>query len=189
MHANYARFLTVLLYTVSVLFAPVYAGSLPRIILQSSVFADSAAIPAPYTCTGLDQSPPLRWSGIPARATTLAIIVKDPDAPGRTFVHWVLYNLPASVSELPADLPKTPTLAQGAAQGVTGFGQIGYWGPCPPPGPLHHYYFVIYALDVKLHLKPGASANEVERAVRGHILGKGELLGTFGRDGDPKLER
>jgi Raf kinase inhibitor-like YbhB/YbcL family protein len=189
MHANYARFLTFLLCKVSVLSAPAYAGSPPRIVLQSTVFADSAAIPAPYTCAGLDHSPPLRWSVVPARATTLAIIVKDPDAPGGTFVHWVLYNLPATVSELPANLLKTPTLPQGADQGVTGFDRTGYWGPCPPPGPPHHYHFVIYALDAKLHLKPGAGANEVERAATGHILGKGELIGTFGRDGDPKLER
>jgi Raf kinase inhibitor-like YbhB/YbcL family protein len=168
--------------------APAKAGSPPRAVLQSRVFADSTTIPTPYTCAGLDHSPPLKWSGIPAGTRTLAIIVTDPDAPGGSFVHWVLYNLPASVSELPANLPKTPTLVQGAAQGVTGFDRTGYWGPCPPPGPPHHYHFVIYALDVKLPLAPGASAYEIERAATGHILGKAELTGIFGRGGDPGFE-
>jgi Raf kinase inhibitor-like YbhB/YbcL family protein len=187
MDVNYARVLTLIWFTAIILPPPIFAGS-PRIALKSSGFADSAAIPAPYTCAGLDQSPPLRWAGVPARSITLVIIVKDPDAPGGTFVHWVLYNLPATMSGLPANLPKTPTLTQGAAQGVTGFDRVGYSGPCPPPGPPHHYHFVIYALDVKLHLPPGATVSEVERAAAGHILGEGDLLGTFGR-GDPELER
>ena len=183
MHANYARFLTFLLCMLTILSAAVYAELLPRIVLESNAFPNGAKIPALYTCSGPDDSPPLKWTGLPPGAMTLAIIVTDPDAPGGDFVHWLIYDLPASFSRLPTNLPKSPTLAQGAAQGITSFGRSGYWGPCPPPGPPHRYHFVIYAVDRKLRLKAGANAIEVERALKGHVLGKGELVGIFGRGG------
>jgi len=107
--------------------------------------------------------------------------VRDPDAPIGSYVHWVLYNLPANVSGLPAAIPTAPTIAQGAVQGVNGSGASGYQGPCPPPGAAHHYHFKLYALDVKLGLPLGATADEVEHAMNGHVIASAELIGTFGR--------
>jgi len=98
-----------------------------------------------------------------------------------SYVHWVLYNLPASVNELPAGIPTTPTIVQGALQGVNGSGANGYQGPCPPPGAAHHYHFKLYALDRKLDLPPGETAEEIEHAMKGHLIASAELIGTFGR--------
>jgi Raf kinase inhibitor-like YbhB/YbcL family protein len=98
-----------------------------------------------------------------------------------SYVHWVLYNLPADVTGLPAAIPPTATLKSGAVQGVNGRGASGYQGPCPPPGSVHHYHFRLYALDVRLNLAAGASAGEVEQAIKGHVLASGDLVGTFAR--------
>ncbi len=111
------------------------------------------------------------------------LIMDDPDAPGRTFLHWLLYGLPVGVSSLPEGVPQTPVLEAlgGARQGRTDFGKVGYGGPCPPRGRPHRYFFRLYALDAELDLSPGASRAEVEAAMRGHVLGEGELMGTYGR--------
>jgi Raf kinase inhibitor-like YbhB/YbcL family protein len=149
--------------------------------ITSSAFAPNGTIPKKYTCDGPDVSPPLRWSEPPAGTQSLALIMDDPDAPAGTWVHWVLYNLPASVRELPENLPKVEQLPDGARQGRNDFRKTGYGGPCPPKGPAHRYFFKLYALDTKLDLKAGATKADVEKAMQGHILAQGELVGRYGR--------
>jgi len=151
--------------------------------ITSSAFAPGATIPVGYTCKSTQvQSPPLAWKGLPGDAKTLALIVKDPDAPNGTFIHWVVYNLPSSLTGLDANVPPTGKLANGGLQGANGLGEIGYKGPCPPPGsPPHHYHFELSALDTALDLKPGATAAEVEAAARGHVKATADLVGTFAR--------
>jgi len=109
------------------------------------------------------------------------LITDDPDAPGGTFTHWVLFNLPADTRSLAENVSKVDELPNGARQGKNGFRKIGYGGPCPPPGKPHRYYFRLYAFDQKLDLKPGASKEEVEKAMEGHTLGKAEIMGKYGR--------
>ena len=130
-----------------------------RMQLTSTVFAEGAAIPAKHTCDAKNVSPPLKWSGVPAGAKSLALIVDDPDAPVGTWVHWVLYDLPATGSEL----------------------HLGYGGPCPPPGKPHRYFFKLYALDAVLDLKPGLTKKDLEKAMEGHILERAQLMGTYQR--------
>lgn len=148
--------------------------------VMSSAFQEGGMIPADYTCDGKDISPPLSWSGIPEGAVTLALICDDPDAPLGTWVHWVLYNLPASVQELPAGVPPQEKLASGAVQGKNDFRKLGYGGPCPPGG-THRYYFKLYALDKALDLKPGATKKELLKAMEGHVLAEGQLMGRYRR--------
>jgi len=145
-----------------------------------SAFQEGGMIPADYTCDGKNISPPLSWSGMPEKAVTLALICDDPDAPVGTWVHWVLYNLPASAKELPADVPPEEKLASGAVQGKNDFRKVGYGGPCPPGG-THRYYFKLYALDKALDLKPGATKKELLKAMEGHILAEGQLMGRYKR--------
>ena len=151
--------------------------------LTSPAFAAGAAIPAKHTCDGPDLSPALAWSGAPPAAKTFALIVDDPDAPAGTWVHWVLLNLTATLAALPENLPKSETLPQlgGAAQGRNDFRKIGYGGPCPPPGKPHRYFFKLYALDAVLPLEAGATKADVERAMKGHVLGQAQLMGTYAR--------
>jgi len=149
--------------------------------VTSSAFQAGQAIPAKYTCEGADISPPLEWSGVPASAKSLALICDDPDAPGGTWVHWVLYDLPATITELREATETKEELPNGARQGRNDFKQIGYGGPCPPKGGTHRYYFKIYALDIELNLKSGATKSEVENAMKGHILAEGKLMGTYQR--------
>ena len=150
-------------------------------VLQSSAFANGAAIPRRYTCDGADQSPPLEWSRLPNGVKSLALIVEDPDAPRGTFTHWVLFNLPPSPPELPAGVPRQAILDNGARQGRNDFRRAGYGGPCPPSGPPHHYHFSMYALDAPLDLTPGATAAEVRSAMAGHVISHAELIGTYKR--------
>jgi Raf kinase inhibitor-like YbhB/YbcL family protein len=126
-------------------------------------------------------SPALNWSDPPAGTQSFALIADDPDAPVGTWVHWVLYDLPADTRSLAENLPKQEQLSNAARQGRNDFRRIGYGGPCPPPGKPHRYFFKLYALDTKLSLKAGAAKAEVERAVQGHILAQGELMGRYGR--------
>lgn len=145
------------------------------ITLTSTAFGDGTPIPVKYTCDGADVSPPLAWSGAPAGTKTFALICDDPDAPGKTWVHWVLYNLPGSAGQL------GESTFGGALQGMTDFGRPGYGGPCPPPGKPHRYFFKLYALDGPLSLKAGATKADVERAMQGHVLAQAQLMGTYGR--------
>lgn len=149
--------------------------------LRSSAFIASGTIPRKHTCDGADLSPALEWTGVPEGARTLALICDDPDAPVGTWVHWVLYNLPADVTRLPEGIPSTETIEQGASQGVNDFGRIGYGGPCPPPGKPHRYFFRLYALDAKVALSPGAKKKDLLKAMKNHVLEQTELMGTYGR--------
>ncbi len=150
--------------------------------LASAAFREGAVIPAKYTCDGVDVSPALTWSGAPAGTRSFALIADDPDAPAGTWVHWVLYNLPADVSELPENIAKVESLDLGGArQGRNDFRRPGYGGPCPPPGPAHRYLFKLYAVDTRLQLKAGAQKKDVEAAMEGHLLGTAQLMGTYAR--------
>jgi Raf kinase inhibitor-like YbhB/YbcL family protein len=145
--------------------------------VRSTAFSNNAAIPARYTCSGADVSTPLTWSGVPSAAQSLALTVIDPDAPGKPFVHWLVFNLPGSATELPEGGPPPGS----SLQGRNDFGSLGYRGPCPPPGSPHHYHFKLHALDTMLSLRSGTSESEFRDAIRGHVLGEGELIGTFRR--------
>jgi hypothetical protein len=151
--------------------------------LTTTAFTDGSPIPAQHTCDGPDVSPPLVWSDVPSNAKSFALIMDDPDAPGGTWVHWVLWNLPANVLALPENVPRTETLKAfgGALQGNNTWPRIGYYGPCPPPGKPHRYYFKLYALSALLALKPGAAKGDVERAMHGYVLATAQLMGTYGR--------
>jgi|SRR5437899_1806695 len=133
--------------------------------LTSPAFNEGGPIAEKYTCDGKNASPPLKWSGTPAGAKSLALIADDPDAPGGAWVHWVLYDIPTTVSALAEDLSKSQYTPEGAKQGLNGFKHLGYGGPCPPPGKPHRYFFKLYALDALLDLKPGAQGVELERAM------------------------
>ncbi len=154
-------------------------NTMEKISISAEAFKDGETIPAKYTCDGKDVSPALSWKGIPAGAKSIALIMDDPDAPGGTFVHWVLFNIPAGTQKLPEGVTRNETLGDGSRQGMTDFGRIGYGGPCPPKS--HRYYFRIYALDAMLSLQPGATKKQLENAMKGHILAQGELMGRYGR--------
>ncbi|MHB9036773.1 MAG: YbhB/YbcL family Raf kinase inhibitor-like protein [Armatimonadota bacterium] len=149
-----------------------------RIEVTSTAFKEGGVIPDKYTCKGANVSPPLAWTHIPTGAKTLALIADDPDAPARTWVHWVLFNLPAHVNELPEGIPNEKRLAIGASQGVNSSGAVGYQGPCPPSG-THRYYFKLYALDAELDLHDGVTKPQLLDAIHGHIVADGELMGKF----------
>ena len=148
--------------------------------LTSTAFGEGGMIPAQYTCNGPDISPPLNWEDVPEQTKSLALIADDPDAPVGTWVHWVLYNLPADSRELQEDLPKTKVLPNGAMQGTNDFRKIGYGGPCPPGG-THRYFFKLYALDELVDLNPGARKKDLLDAMKGHILAECQLMGKFSR--------
>ena len=151
-----------------------------EIKITSSAFEDGGLIPAKYTCDGADMSPPLQWDAVPEGTKSIALICDDPDAPMGTFVHWVIFGLPADTRELAENIPSDETLPNGAKQGTSDFGRIGYGGPCPPSG-THRYFFKIYALDAEVELAAGASKRELLKAMEGHILGQGQLIGKYKR--------
>ena len=151
------------------------------ITLTSSAFADGGAIPTRYTGDGEDVSPPLAWSAVPPETKSLALIGDDPDAPGGTWVHWVIFNLPAETGELPEAVPPDEVLADGSRQGRNDFGHLGYRGPAPPPGRAHRYFFKLYALDTVLDLEAGATKAQLLAAMQGHILAAGQLMGRYKR--------
>lgn len=151
-----------------------------RMQITSEAFAHNASIPAKYTCKGQDISPSLSWSGLPAGTKSLALIVDDPDAPDpaaprRTWVHWVLYNLPPASQGLPEGMKHLPS---GTLQGVNDWGRTGYGGPCPPIG-RHRYFHKLYALDVVLPDLGNVNKAGLEQAMQGHVLAHAELVGTF----------
>lgn len=149
--------------------------------LSSPFFASGQPIPRKYSCDGQDISPPLSWGEPPQHTRSLALIADDPDAPGGTFVHWVLYNVPPHSRALPEGVPKAEKLADASLHGKNSWGRLGYGGPCPPGG-THRYFFKIYALDAVLGLPSGASKQRLLEAMQGHILGQAELMGTYSRD-------
>lgn len=149
--------------------------------LTSTAFQQGATIPKQYTGDGADRSPSLRWSEPPSGTKSLALICDDPDAPRGTWVHWVLFNLPAQTRELKEGVPTTETLGDGAKQGKNDFGDIGYGGPAPPKGKPHRYFFKLYALDAAVDLPPGATKAQLLDAMKGRILAEGQLMGKYGR--------
>jgi len=151
-----------------------------NIIVKSDSFSDGGMIPAKYTCDGANISPQLSWDNAPKGTKSFVLICEDPDAPMGTFTHWVLYDLPADVHELPENLPKDKILPNGAKQGITDFKKVGYGGPCPPNG-THRYYFKLYALDTLLNLEPGLKKEDILKAMNGHILAQGQIMGKYTR--------
>lgn len=149
--------------------------------LKAPAFDAGADIPIRFTCDGTDISPALAWDSPPERTETLVLVMDDPDAPSKTWVHWLLYDLPASHRDLPEHVPTSGTLDSGAQQGRNDFGRLGYGGPCPPPGAPHRYYFRLYALDKRLGLPQGATRAQLDHAMRGHVLAQTELMGRYRR--------
>lgn len=145
--------------------------------IKSTAFEEGGMIPAKFTCKGINVSPALSWENVPKETKKLAIIMDDPDAPSGDFVHWVIFNIPANLTGLPEAVPKLKVLSNGAKQGVTDFGGIGYGGPCPPA--LHRYFFRIYALAAELKLDAGIEKADLEKAMKGYILAQGQLMGKF----------
>jgi hypothetical protein len=150
--------------------------------LTSDAFVNGQSIPAKYACTGRNISPALSWNEPPPGTQSLALIVDDPDAPMGTWVHWVLYNIPAEARSLQEDLPITGKNINPNAiyAGKNSYGNIRYDGPCPPGG-THRYYFKLYALDATISLLPGATKEQVLKEMKGHVLDQTELMGTFSK--------
>ena len=146
--------------------------------IESQAFKNKEPIPAKYTCDGADVSPPLAWTNIPAAAKSIVLIVDDPDAPMGIWVHWVAYDLLPSRDRLEENIPKTDTIPGGGKQGRTDFKRVGYNGPCPPSG-THRYFFKVYALDKMLNLPVGKTKQDIEKAMKGHVVAQGELIGTY----------
>jgi Raf kinase inhibitor-like YbhB/YbcL family protein len=150
-------------------------------ITSTAFQSDGSAIPRQYTGDGEDRSPPLAWSEPPSGTKSLALICDDPDAPRGTWVHWVLFNLPAQTRILEEGVPTAETIASGAKQGKNDFGNIGYGGPAPPKGKPHGYFFKIYALDTTMDLPAGATKSQLVGAMKGHLLAEGQLVGKYQR--------
>ena len=157
---------------------PEAAGS---ITITSAVFENEGEIPSKYTCDGEDISPPLEWADVPEEAKSLALICDDPDAPKKTWVHWVAYNIPVDSEGLPEAVPAGEELEAGGLQGANSWPEgdnVRYGGPCPPSG-THRYFFKLYALDTELDLEAGATKEELLAAMEGHVLDSGQIMGTY----------
>jgi Raf kinase inhibitor-like YbhB/YbcL family protein len=148
--------------------------------IESSQFAEGSMIPPQYTCDGKDISPPLAWNDVPAGTKSLALLCDDPDAPGGTWVHWVIYKIPPEVTELEENIKPEKDFKNGVTQGSNSWPKIGYGGPCPPSG-IHRYFFKLYALDKMLALKPGVTKEQLLKAMAGHILAETQLMGKYKR--------
>jgi Raf kinase inhibitor-like YbhB/YbcL family protein len=155
-------------------------GAAATIRVYSPAYGNGSAIPAQYTCDGADISPPLAWSGVPQGAKSLLVEMVDPDAPGGEFIHWVIYNISPNSTGLPQGVPPAAATAYGL-QAVNDFGEVGYGGPCPPPGRPHRYVVLVLALNTTLEVPPGAPARQVLRAAGPYVVGLGSLVGLYGR--------
>ncbi|MFA5039195.1 MAG: YbhB/YbcL family Raf kinase inhibitor-like protein [Candidatus Omnitrophota bacterium] len=156
-------------------------GQAMALEFRSSSFSHESSIPSNFTCEGSDISPQLSWGGAPEGTKSFALIADDPDAPAKTWTHWVIYNIPQDSTGLPQDFPHDPALPDGIRQGINDSGETGYGGPCPPPGKPHRYYFRLYALDSLLELEKNATKDQLLRAMKGHILEEAVLMGTYKR--------
>lgn len=171
--------------------ASVSAQTPAAITVTSATLKANETIPKDHTADGKNVSPALAWTGAPAGTKQFALVFDDPDVQfgGQTFVHWVVYKIPATAKGLPAELPMDPTLTAptapaevaGVSQGLSGFRRAGYRGPAPPPGKPHHYTFTVYALDAELPLEPGLNRNQLMEAIKGHIIGQGSLVAIYER--------
>ncbi len=153
----------------------VQAAGPGQLNVSSPAFEENGNIPRQYTCDGKDVSPPLTIEQVPKQARSLALIVDDPDAPGGTWVHWVVWNIPPEVRDI-----KENTAPPGGAQGKNDFKKNGYGGPCPPGG-THRYFFKVYALDTTLRIGRDATASDLRKAMKGHVLAEGQLIGRYKR--------
>jgi Raf kinase inhibitor-like YbhB/YbcL family protein len=167
--------------------SPAFAQAPAVLTVTSSTLKAGETIPRDYTADGKNVSPPLQWAGAPATTQEFAVICDDPDVPmPQPFVHWVIYKIPGTAKGLPENIPidpATPMPAEitGAVQGTSGFRRPIYRGPAPPPGKPHHYHFKVYAIDAVLDLKPGLTKAELLDAIKGHIVGEGELVAIYER--------
>jgi Raf kinase inhibitor-like YbhB/YbcL family protein len=158
-----------------------------KITVDSPALKQDQPVPRDYTADGKNVSPPLTWTGAPAATKEFAVICEDPDAGNPPpFVHWVMYKIPATAKGLPENIPIDPAVSMpaeiaGAVQGTSGFRRAIYRGPAPPPGKVHHYHFIVYALDANLDLKPGLTRADLLTAIQGHIVGQGEIVATYER--------
>ena len=151
------------------------ASGMGTIQITSTAFQNNGNIPRQYTCDGKDINPPLMIANCPQGTKSIALICDDPDAPIGTWVHWVIWNIDPGVKEI-----KENTVPQGAVQGINDFRKHAYGGPCPPSG-THRYFFKVYALDTMLGISPNSTKADLEKAMKGHILGQGELIGLYKR--------
>lgn len=142
-------------------------------------FSKGQPIPEKCAYYNANRSPALEWKDPPQGTKSLALMVEDPDAPSKTWIHWVIYDIPGTLSGLPAGIRKNEKVAEIGTQGKNDFYKIGYDGPCPPPGKPHRYFFNLYALDTLLNLPPGLSSQELLHAIKGHILATGQWMGTY----------
>ncbi len=172
-------------------FAAVAGAQTPAAItVTSPTLKANEVVPIDHTADGKNISPALMWSGAPAATRQFALIYDDPDVafgnPPQSFVHWVVYNIPATAKGLPAELPMDAVLTApadiaGTIQGLSGFKRTGYRGPAPPPGKPHHYTWTVYALDAELKLEQGLNRNQLTEAMKGHIIGQGSLVAIYER--------
>jgi Raf kinase inhibitor-like YbhB/YbcL family protein len=147
--------------------------------LTSPAFKDGTPIPTRFTCAGADVSPPLAWGGPPEDTRSFVLVVDDPDAPGRTWLHWLVYDIPPGLRQVGEDASRRGIAA--ARQGRNDFGRTVWGGPCPPSG-RHRYYFRLKAVDVgTVGVRPGATRDEIERRIQGHVVGEAVLMGTFSK--------
>ncbi|HEY3421977.1 MAG TPA: YbhB/YbcL family Raf kinase inhibitor-like protein [Methanocellaceae archaeon] len=149
--------------------------------ISSKTFEPGQEIPMKCTCDGEDLSPQLSWSGAPEGTESFTLIMDDPDAPGRTFTHWVIYNISASRTELPEGVTAEKIVKKGCSQALNDFRMAGYGGPCPPPGKPHHYHFKLYALNTELDVPSGMPRSAIEAAMKGHVLAETEIIGLYKR--------
>jgi Raf kinase inhibitor-like YbhB/YbcL family protein len=147
----------------------------PKIAVSSSAFPSGGKIPDQFTCKGANINPPLQFSGFPAGAKSLVLIVDDPDAPGGLFTHWLVWNIDPAATQI-----SQKSIPAGAVEGTNDFGKTGYGGPCPPSG-THRYFFRLVALNQKLDLKSGAKRRELDKAIAGQVIARGELMGRFSK--------
>ena len=156
-------------------------ASQQTLTLTSTRFEQGATIPKRYTCEGENISPALDWSDVPSGTKSLALVCEDPDAPSGMFIHWVMYDIPASERGLAENIAKSEVLPNGSRQGKNGAGKIGYTGPCPPPGKPHRYFFRLFALDAPVSFSQPPTRDELMAAIDAHILARGEVMGTYRR--------
>ena len=151
-----------------------------EIKVTAAAFKEGEFIPKKFSCEGENVSPEISWTGIPAETKSIALICDDPDAPRGTWVHWVIYNIPANAKGLPEKVPHTSTLPNGARQGMNDSHELGYDGPCPPGG-THRYYFKVYALNKALTLESGATKAQLLKAMEGSLIAEGRVMGRYKR--------
>lgn len=166
-------------FGLATLLAGVAGAAGTNLSVSSSAFRNNDMIPIEHTCDGKSTAPPLSWSDVPPGTKSVAVVVKDPDAPGGTYEHLAAFNLPPTRRSLPTDALQSIGPGSALKTARNSAGQTGFAPICPPSG-VHHYHFIVMALDNMLDLPPGASAADVEKAATGHVLARGELVGTYG---------